>query len=90
MREVKDYERMNQKAKAIAQLHRATTIDPHYWDVYSELALMYKNGGDTKYAIEAASKLLAFHLCSSNQLGYWYEERGDRQKARRELRCIAT
>jgi Flp pilus assembly protein TadD len=51
---------------------------------------MYKNGGDTKYAIEAASKLLAFHLCSSNQLGYWYEERGDRQKARRELRCIAT
>lgn len=88
LRESKDYERLNQKEKAIAQLHRATAIDPHYWDAYSELALMYKNGGDTKHAIEAASRLLAFEpmrLPVHNQLGYWYEETGDRQKARREF-----
>jgi Flp pilus assembly protein TadD len=79
---------MNQKDKAITQLHRATNIDPHFWDAYSELALIYKNGGDTKRAIEAASKLLDFapmQLPVHNQLGYWYEESGDRQKARREF-----
>jgi len=88
LREAKDYQRLNQPNKAIEQLNRATNINPHYWDAYSELALIYKDRGDTKHAIEAASKLLAFQpmqLPVHNQLGYWYEEIGDRQKARREF-----
>jgi len=32
LREAKDYRRLGEKDKAVAQFQRATKIDPHYWD----------------------------------------------------------
>jgi len=88
LREAKDYKRLGKQGDAIAQLKHATKIDSHYWDAYSELALTYKDMGDTRHAIEAASKMLDFpplQIPVHNQLAYWYEEIGEKQKARREF-----
>jgi tetratricopeptide (TPR) repeat protein len=88
VREAKDYRHLARTRDAIAQLNRAAKIDPHYWDAYAELALTYKDGGETQHAIEAASKLLTFpplQIPTHNQLGYWYEEVGDRQKAKQQF-----
>ena len=88
LREAKDYKRMGKEGDSIAQFKRATTIDPHYWDAYSELALTYKEAGDTPHAIEIASKLLDFpplQIPVHNQLGYWYEETGNKKKARQQF-----
>lgn len=87
-REAKDYQRMGRKADTISQFKRATQVDPHYWDAYAELALTYKENGDTNHAIEAASKMLEFpplQVPTHNQLGYWYEELGEKQKAKQHF-----
>ena len=52
------------------------------------MALTYKENGDTRHAIEAASKLLEFpplQIPVHNQLGYWFEEAGDKQKAKQQF-----
>jgi tetratricopeptide (TPR) repeat protein len=88
LREAKDYRRLGRTQDAIVQLKRATKIDPHYWDAYSELALTYKDSRDTKNAIKAASKLLEFpplQIPTHNQLGYWYEEIGDKAMAKQQF-----
>jgi tetratricopeptide (TPR) repeat protein len=88
LREAKDYRRLGRRDDAVAQLKGATKIDPHYWDAYAELALTYKDSGDTIHAIQAASKLLDFpplQIPTHNQLGYWYEEAGDKSKARQQF-----
>ncbi len=88
LREAKDYRRLGRKDEAVAQLKRATQIDPRYWDAYAELAMTYKDSGDTTHAIQAASRLLDFaplQIPTHNQLGYWYEEVGEKSKARQQF-----
>ena len=75
-------------ADAREAVFRTGNPTKHHWDAYAELAMTYKDSGDTTHAIQAASRLLDFaplQIPTHNQLGYWYEEVGEKSKARQQF-----
>ena len=86
----KDYQKQGRGDDAISEWEQATRSDPHYYEAYNQLALAYKAKGYTAKWAQAYSKLVDYpnsgvQMMAHYELGFWYEQAGDRQKAKEHL-----
>ncbi len=86
----KDYQKQGRGDDAISEWEQATRSDPHYYEAYDQLALAYKAKGETAKWAQAYSKLVDYpnsgvQMMAHYELGFWYEQAGDRQKAKEHL-----
>jgi tetratricopeptide (TPR) repeat protein len=83
-----DYNKQGRTDDAITHWEKATQYDPRFYSAYDLLAGAYQRQGNLKKAIQAYSGLLKYppaQMMAHYQLGLWYAELGDRQKARGHL-----
>ena len=82
------YQQKGNLDAAIEQWHQATRAEPRYYDAYANLAAAYHQKGDLRKAAESYEHLLEYPQgrgAVHYRLGFWYQELGDKAKARQHL-----
>lgn len=82
------YQEKGDLDQAIAQWKLATHDDPHYYDAWAMLSDAYRVKGDLRNAAASYEHLLEYSpskMAVHYRLGFWYQELGDKAKAREHL-----
>lgn len=83
-----DYQKLGRIDDAISEWEQTTRSDPQFYSAYDLLAGAYQRKGNTRKAIDVYSKLLKYpplQMPVHYQLGFLYEEIGDREQAENHL-----